>query len=118
MGAGMSKHLQTMLDKIEAEAMHKSAMALAGVATIEAAYSLRDRLVDQEGFEPLVTFHYHYDQLRVSIHAQKNQEDMLRIALAGLDIEASESAGEQHLGDNVYLSFDTTAQWYPMREAA
>ena len=111
-------YLQAELDRIEAEAIKKSAMAMAGAATIDAAMALRDRLLNEEEFEPLVTFHYHCDRLEISIHAPSNQDDMFRVALAGLDIEARHDKGYQDIGNNVSLMFQEQAHWAVVRAVA
>jgi len=111
-------YLQEALDMIEAKAATKSAMVCAGADAIEAAYSLRDRLIKQEDFEPIVTLHYHMDELLISIHTNDHKEDMLRVALAALDIETPEQAGEVQYTKNVRISFNHPVQWRALKEAA
>jgi hypothetical protein len=111
-------YLQQVLDEIEAEAAKKSRLACEGAAAIEFSFSLRDRLIKDEGFDPMMSLHYFGDALEVTMHAMAHEEDMFRVALAGLDIEASESAGYQQIAPGVSLMFKNCAQWYPMREAA
>ena len=111
-------YLQEVLDKIEADAARQSTMAMAGAAAIDAAYALRDRLIKEEEFEPIVTLHYDADTLQITIQAPAGQDDMFRVALAGLDIETSESAGRQRIADGVVVVLADMAKWYPFKEAA
>ena len=111
-------YLQQVLDEIEAEAIHNSRVAGENADVIDAAYALRDRLMAEEQFDALVCLHYSATPFQISILAPTGQDDMLRIALAGLDIEAIESAGKQMLAPGVYAMFHKTAGWWPLREAA
>lgn len=111
-------YLQEALDQIEAEAVHKSRLACEGEAAINYAFALRDRLIAEEQFSPIIKMHYHGGQLEITVHAPTGQDDMLRVALAGLDFDVSDAAALQKVAPGVSVMFATAAQWKPMRMVA